>query len=557
MAYEDEDYDDQEYDELDEDMEDELDEDLEEDDDDNTEMVAGVSGWTISIIVHGLILLVLGAIVIAAQLEKEKPPIRVATLEAPEEVEKEEPEERTVEEVEVEIDAEEIVEDPIVTDLDVPEEVTETEDEEVTEVEEPKGREEAVSDAEAGGAAAFMAIGAGGGAKGAMGNRSGGGRKRAVGRNGGSRRSESAVEAALRWFKRHQSPNGMWDVDGYPDNCTDNPKCEPGSAHTDSEGDVACTAYALMCFLGAGYDHKTPSKFRNTVQNGLDWLKAQAGPGKTKGVADGLMFGGTARGYSNAVATYALCEAYGMTMDPGLKDTAQGALSFIVASQNKDANGYGLGWNYTPSPKRNDGSVSGWAIMAAKAGTSAGLASGNSMEGAKIYLERAWKAENPNWESLDPYGESGFPYTYDPTNETVGKGGKGTGNGKLACVGALGSVFLGHTAGDIMLETLCNRIMSKDFPGMTSYPCNTYYMYYDTLAIFQVGGERWKTWNNGVRDMLVGSQKKKGSGCFDGSWDYEGTRFHGHETGRLLSTAYCCLCLEVYYRYARMADLKH
>ncbi len=539
--------------------------------DDNTEMVAGVSGWTISIIVHGVILLILGAIVIAAQLEKEKPPIRVATLEAPEEIEQEEPEERTVEEVEVEIDAEEIVEDPIVTDLDVPEEVTETEDEEVTEVEEPKGREEAVSDAEAGGAAAFMAIGAGGGAKGAMGNRSGGGRKRAVGRNGGSRRSESAVEAALRWFKRHQSPDGSWDVDGYQDNCTDNPKCEPGTQWTDKSGDVGCSAYALMCFLGAGYDHKTPSKYRTVVDNGLKWLRGGlSGPNK-KMAATGVTgkswaeMSNRGRSYAHAIATYALCEAYGMTMDASMRNDAQAVVDFCVSSQNKnDGVEYGgFGWDYMPKhPERNDSSVTGWYIMAIKAAAGAGLNNTSaSIEASKMYLDKAWKAANKDWENLDPYGESEFPYVYDAVVDSCHVVTQGQKAGKarinMAPVGALCCVFLGHGAGDTMFETLLNRCASTYTPQ--GFPTNSYFLYYNTLAMFQAGGERWKKWNGTVRDLIVTNQRKKGSGCFDGSWDVGSDHGGNHidGTGRLLCTAYYCLCLEVYYRYARMADLKH
>ena len=124
---------------------------------------------------------------------------------------------------------------------------------------------------------------------------------------------KSAVDAALKWFKRHQSPNGQWDVDGYPVNCQEaGPKCEPGS--NKKGGDEAVTGYAVLCFLGAGYDHKTPNKFQQTVKRGLDWLvQNQNGEG------------GWGRNYENGVCSMALAEAYAMTNDPALREPAQKA----------------------------------------------------------------------------------------------------------------------------------------------------------------------------------------------------------------------------------------
>ena len=507
---------------------------LDEDDEGVDETVAGVSAWGISIVLHAVVLLLLLFVVFMEKMKEEKAPIKVAVIEPPPE-EEEPPEERDIiEQVVTEIEAEQPVENPQVTELDLPVEEVETEDEVVAEVP-AKGREEAVATSEAGGAAAFMAMGAGGGASGAFGNRNGGGRKMSVGRFGGSKASESAVEAALRWFARHQSPNGQWDVDGYPANCPlAGAKCEPGTEFTGNDGDVACTGYALLCFLGAGYDHKTPNKWRAVVKGGIDWLVER----EQDGVLDD-------RNYAQGVATMALAEAYGMTNDPGLREPAQRAVDVLLKRQHQGGDGYGMGWDYGKSKERQDSSVTGWCVMALKSAKAGGLNTGNGLEGAKNWLEGAWKRTNPNWKELSPYDRSKFCYAWWIERDEIK-------NDDRVCIGALCAVFLGYRQGDVLLETLANEIMATDYPRTTSYPTNTYWMYYNTLAIFQVGGERWKQWNDTVRDMLVQAQKNTDD-CYDGSWDWVDTRFHGRATGRLLSTAYCCLSLEVYYRYLPVA----
>jgi len=432
-----------------------------------------------------------------------------------------------------------------ITQLDLPDETSSREEENDSPV--PKGREEAVADSEMGGQGAFMAIGAGGGGAGMFGSRTGGGRKRAVGRGGGSKGSESAVDAALRWFKKHQSPNGMWDAEKYFQNCTEDPKCEPGSlaGYSADQVNTAMTGYALLCFLGAGYDHKTPNKYKAVVKKGIDHLLAIQAP-------DGLL---GQRNYEHPVAVMALAEAYAMTSDPELRKPAQNGVDVIIKRQNQDGeSGYGLGWDYVNPNTRNDASVTGWNVMALKSAYAGGLSVGNSMEGAKKWLEMAWKANNdgkggrPDWQKLDPYkDESLFSYSYK-TGAT--EFSEGWGHQHMAPVGMVCAVFMGHRAGDTMLETLANYVMKHQTPK--AYPTDTYYMYYNTLGVFQVGGEKWKTWNSVVRDMLVGAQEK-GKGCFDGSWNPQGAGAHRiSEIGRVVVTAYNTLCLEVYYRYAQV-----
>jgi hypothetical protein len=293
------------------------------------------------------------------------------------------------------------------------------------------------------------------------------------------------------------------------------------------------------------------------VKKGLDYLLSCQ---KEKGRLG-------ARNYENAVAAMALAEAYAMTTDPELKEPTQRAIDSILACQNQEPGGKdtgygrGLGWNYNAPAIRNDSSVTGWQIMALKSALAAGLNVGNGMTGAKRWLELHWQNSNhpkdidkakgeKSYKEMTPYDMSKFLYVWNSDEEGNPKEGSGAGRESIGLVSA---VFLGHLSGDLMAETLANTVMAKQMPK--SYPTNTYYMYYNTMGIFQMGGERWKTWNATVRDMLVNAQRKSND-CFDGSWDWEGTKFHGHKNGRVLSTAYNTLCLEVYYRYAQVAKGK-
>ena len=504
--------------------------------------------WLLSICVHGAALGVMALIVYATAPEMDEPVVRTHPIE-PVAVDRPEPEPDPVEKPPmVPIPLDEAIE-PTPVALVEPEDVTEHETDDVSEVSEPVGRPDAVAASEMGGAGMLPAIGAGGGAPGAYGTRSGSGRKRATQTYdpgpGGEQRLR-AIERALRWFKRHQSPNGQWDVDGYQANCQEpGAKCEPGSEHTGADGDLACTAYAVLCYLGAGHDHRTPSVYRATVRKGLDWLVAQQAP-------DGLW---GARNYEHAIVTMAIAEAYGMSQDTRLREPAEKGIAVILARQAKDGAGYGLGWDYAgPNPARNDASVSGWNIMALKSARASGLDVGNGLEGSAQYLERAWTAANPGLDrrKLDPYsGTSVFPYVWDSVTGAV-QVQPGAAQHDLSCVGAISAVFLGRRAGDPLLNSLANHIDRTQYP--TAYPTNTYYLYYNSMAMFQLGRARFEKWNKPIARMLEGAQRA--DACFDGSWDYEGTVFHGHRTGRLLSTAYACLTLEVIHRWQPLGDAR-
>jgi hypothetical protein len=498
-------------------------------------------GWTISLSMHAILFLLMTSIAFT-MIEKEDieaPPVRVAVLPTP-------PPKKVVEEhkirellektVLVETEQESNDKGPV-TILELPTVVdSTTEDEKVSE--QPKGREEAISDMEMGSTGVMSFIGVGGGSAGMFGNRSGSGKVRAKSKMGPYGKSaDGATETGLRWLMRHQSPNGMWSASRYYLNCTLNGKCEPGKEQSGDE-DAAMTGYAVLCFLGAGYDHKSPNKFRKVVKNGVEYLLTIQKP-------DGII---GERNYEHAVSTMALVEAYGISNDPDLRKPAQKAVDALIARQamlNGDEYKR-LGWDYVnANSKRNDLSVSGWCIMALKSAHGAGLNIGESMNGAKEFINKAWKSANPDWDKkTDPYKDvTVFPYCYNGDTNVAEKD-------HLSFVGATCAVFLGHKSGDPMLETLLND-SEKRWIDNGMYKRNSYAVYYLGMSQFQAGGDRWQKYLNVVIPYAIDAQKKT-EDCYDGSWDWEGQTWHGSDTGRVLTTCYNILNLEVAYRYAQV-----
>lgn len=500
-------------------------------------------GWTISLSLHACLFLFMTTIAFTMMEneEFETPPVRVSILpDPPQKKIIEQRNERDILEKVVLVETEQESNDkgPISDILTPTEMETNTEAETDLTNNQAKGREEAISDMEMGSTGVMSFIGVGNGASGMFGNRTGTGKARSKSKMGPfGKPADAATDAGLRWLMRHRSPNGMWSASKYYLNCTVGNKCEPGKEQSGDE-DMAMTGYSLLCFLGSGYDHKTPNRYRKVVKNGLDYIIANQKP-------DGLC---GERNYEHAVATMALVEAYGVSNDPELRKPAQKAVDVLVARQAMiGADEYKrLGWDYvSPNAKRNDISVSGWCIMALKSAIGAGLNVGEGMTGSKEFIVKAWKSANPDWEKkTDPYKDTTvFPYCYNgETNVTE--------RDHLSFVGATCAVFLGHKSGDIMLETLLNEA-EKRWIDSGNYKNNNYAVYYLGMAQFQAGGERWQKYLNTVIPFAIDAQRKS-EDCYDGSWNWEGQSWHGADTGRVLSTCYNILNLEVAYRYAQV-----
>lgn len=127
----------------------------------------------------------------------------------------------------------------------------------------------------------------------------------------------AAVALGLEWLVAHQAPDGHWSLGGFDKdgkcNCT-------GQALKSYP--IAGTAFGVLPLLGAGQTHQGPKggPYSKNVDRALQYLLSKQN--KDGGFGEGM--------YSHGLATFALCEAFGMTSDPRLKWPAQRALNFIV-----------------------------------------------------------------------------------------------------------------------------------------------------------------------------------------------------------------------------------
>ena len=82
--------------------------------------------------------------------------------------------------------------------------------------------------------------------------------------------------------------------------------------------------------------------------------------------------------YDHAIATYAMCEAYGLSNYTLLKPTAQKAVNYLESHRNP----YSV-WRYQPRDNDNDTSITGWCIMAYESGQFFGIGTGLGPLGCK------------------------------------------------------------------------------------------------------------------------------------------------------------------------------
>jgi len=329
---------------------------------------------------------------------------------------------------------------------------------------------------------------------GLYGGRTNAGRKAALRKHGGSAKTESAVLRALRWLKDHQNEDGSWS------------RSEPRSM----------CGLALLSFLSHG---ETPAseEFGPTVQRAMQYLANQ------------MMAGRVRKGYRNGIATYALSESYGLTKIPFLKGAMEEGVQKIIDGQM----GCG-GWNYGYSQgDRWDLSVGGWQLQAMKAAYVAGAENSGLEQAIKkglLYLKKVAFANNR------------FGYSK-----------AGAGSAAMQGAGTLCLQLLGEGKSK-EAKAGCGQIEKRtlNWAQCGGHGTGAYAWYYETQSMFHHGTKTWRPWNKMFRPVLLKNQHE------DGHWEPIHEVPKGGDASKkrtppeyepYMITCFCCLMLQVYYRY--------
>ena len=314
---------------------------------------------------------------------------------------------------------------------------------------------------------------------------------------GGSDATEKAIGSAIEWLSRNQEGDGRWDARKHGAN---------------QDYDVGATGLALLCYYGWGVRHDRKGPYQKDVIKGINWLLKQQRSNGALAVRGQM--------YAHAIATIALCEAYGLTKDPKIKPVAQKAIAYTIAAQHPALGG----WRYSPG-QAPDTSVTGWQFMALHSARMAGL----KVPEKPFELARRWLGSMSG-------GKDGGLYGYQAPSK-ISRAMVPTG---MFCR----QLDLVSPEDPRMLEGA--RFMER-YPMREADP-DLYYVYYATLALYQHQGPVWDKWNKRLKAVLPQIQRRDGSQA--GSWDLSSKM--AKDGGRVISTTLATLSLEVYYRFLPM-----
>ena len=347
---------------------------------------------------------------------------------------------------------------------------------------------------------------------------------------GATPESLESIREGLAWLASCQRSDGSWALDGSVEDAGDS-QVEEGP----SPNPIGATALALLPFLSEGIAHsRVPQgqeeleQYQQVVERGLIFLALSQQ--RSNDIDDGRFDGGT---YAHALATIALCEAYGLSGDDRLRGHAQLALKYLLNAQHQA----GGGWRYSPN-QPGDLSATGWVFLAIRSAQLTGInVLPDSLVRARRFVDSC---------GVGPEGLLLSRYCYQPgAAESAEKR-------SMTAAGLLTQQYLGWKKDERDLVAGSKYLMENQPPEQGTNLGDMYFYYYATQVLHHLEGNNFDLWNHRMREHLIRTQER--SGDYKGSWRIDGVP-HGTAGGRIYVTSLAMLTLQVPYRHLPMYRL--
>ncbi len=327
---------------------------------------------------------------------------------------------------------------------------------------------------------------------------------------------EAALERGLSWLAQNQGPEGNWQTN-----------------------DLGLVSMGALAFMADGH-LPGRGKYGQNVEKALNYVVAHAKPSGLLNMSDAHR-----DMYNHGLSTFVLGQAYGMSSDTRIGGVLERALKLIANTQCKDG-----GWDYQASPQDQGHDLS-LAVMQAKALRSA-VDSGLEVSPEVIklaikdvrehYSSRNGPQQNDSEQQIGP-GQ--FAYTKGGGNPTVAMAAAG-----VVCMQEFGQYDDWRIAKnmEIISATVQQLKPNSNHDGRTTLNGGAYALYYVAQAMYQVGGESWKTGYPVLRDHLISCQMHTaGDVRQDGVW--HDTQYTNGAQGDLYATSVACFVLAIPNRY--------
>ena len=278
--------------------------------------------------------------------------------------------------------------------------------------------------------------------------------------------TSAAIERGLAFLVERQLEEGCFGTSGYPRN-------------------VAVCGLAGLAFLASG---SSPGRgqYAEPLDRIVDYLLVQTDSSGFISADDALSRGPM---YGHGFATLLLCEVYGMSRRPELRERLGMAISLIVQSQNSSG-----GWRYQLDSTDSDLSVTVCQVMALRAARNVGIAV--PRETIDRAIEYVKGCQND---------DGGFRYMLLPKEDPS--------QFARSAAGVVGLYNAGIYQGPEIENGL--KYLTQFRPGEPQPGSEAFYFYgqyYAAQAMWQAGGEYWLRWFPAIRDVLIARQQD------DGSW---------------------------------------